>query len=205
MLVLHYTGMKSAAAAIARLCDPEAKVSAHYVVEEDGTIWRLVEENRRAWHAGVSCWRGQRDVNSRSIGIEIVNPGHEWGYRDFPPAQMQAVARLSRAILARHPIPPRNVVGHADVAPLRKQDPGERFDWRWLAAQGVGLWPSAAGDAVSAAQAPALLARYGYDPDTDLAAVVTAFQRHFVPRQVGGRLDEPTLAMLGRLIGAIAD
>lgn len=205
MLVLHYTGMKSAAAAIARLCDPDAKVSAHYVVEEDGTVWRLVDEGRRAWHAGVSCWRGERDVNSRSVGIEIVNPGHEWGYRDFPAIQMQAVAQLSRAILARHPIPPRNVIGHSDVAPLRKQDPGELFDWRWLAGEGVGLWPVQPAPPAAAEQAAALLAYYGYDSDTDLAAVVAAFQRHFVPQRVSGRLDIPTLDMLGGLIAAIAD
>lgn len=209
MLVLHYTGMKSAAEAIERLCDPRAQVSAHYVVEENGTVWRLVEESRRAWHAGVSCWRGQRDVNSRSIGIEIVNPGHEWGYRDFPAAQMEAVAQLSRAILGRHPIPARNVVGHSDVAPLRKQDPGERFDWAFLARQGVGLWPLSEAAPAPASDAYALLARYGYDLDPDNAknrtAVVAAFQRHFAPAAVSGRFDAPSLAMLGRLNAAISD
>ncbi len=209
MLVLHYTGMKSAAEAIQRLCDPEAKVSAHYVVEEDGTVWRLVEEARRAWHAGVSCWRGQRDVNSRSIGIEIVNPGHEWGYRDFPAAQMQAVAQLSRAILGRHPIPGRNVVGHSDVAPLRKQDPGERFDWAFLARHGIGLWPVPEAAPAPIGDARALLARYGYDLEPgngeNRTAVVAAFQRHFVPEAVSGRLDPASLAVLGGLIAAIAD
>jgi N-acetylmuramoyl-L-alanine amidase len=203
MLVLHYTGMKSAAEALERLCDAQAKVSSHYVIEEDGTVWRLVEEHRRAWHAGVSCWRGQRDVNSRSIGIEICNPGHEWGYRAFPRAQMQAVAGLSHAILARHPIPPRNVVGHSDIAPARKQDPGELFDWRGLAQQGIGRWPLESGAAAAADQAAALLARYGYDPDADPALVVAAFQRHFRPSAVTGRLDEETLEVLGRLTGSL--
>lgn len=203
MLVLHYTGMKTAQEALDRLCDAEAKVSSHYVIEEDGTVWRLVEESRRAWHAGVSYWRGERDVNSRSIGIEICNPGHDWGYRQFPLPQMQAVAELSRAILARHPIPPRNVVGHSDIAPARKQDPGELFDWRWLAQQGIGLWPSSSAAAPSAEQASALLARYGYDPDADPALVVAAFQRHFRPAAVTGQLDAETLAVLGQLTTAL--
>jgi N-acetylmuramoyl-L-alanine amidase len=207
MLVLHYTGMKSAQEALDRLCDKAAQVSAHYVVEEDGTVWRLVDESERAWHAGVSCWRGQRDVNSRSIGIEIVNPGHEWGYRAFPAVQMMAVADLCRGILGSHPIPPRNVVGHSDVAPLRKQDPGELFDWRSLAAQGIGLWPADSGDAVTPHDAAAALARYGYDvaPDNTGEAVVTAFQRHFRPRAITGRLDAETLSVLGRLNALIAD
>jgi len=123
MLVLHYTGMQSAAAAIDRLCDPEAKVSSHYVVEEDGAIWRLVPEERRAFHAGISCWEGEQDLNRCSIGIEIVNPGHEWGYRAFPDAQMAAVERLCRDILSRHRIPPYRIVGHSDIAPDRKSDP----------------------------------------------------------------------------------
>src|SRR5271156_4492223 len=141
MLILHYTGMRTAQAAIERLCDPEARVSSHYVVDEDGEVIRLVPEERRAWHAGVSYWRGHDTLNDRSIGIEIVNPGHEWGYRDFPALQMAAVCELCLSILARHPIPARNVVAHSDIAPDRKQDPGELFDWAGLAANGVGLWP----------------------------------------------------------------
>jgi len=139
MLILHYTGMQSAQAAIDRLRDPAAKVSSHYVVDEDGAIYRLVAEEQRAYHAGISYWRGRTALNDCSIGIEIVNPGHEWGYRPFPDAQMQAVRSLCLEILARHAIPARNVVGHSDVAPNRKQDPGELFPWRWLAGQGVGL------------------------------------------------------------------
>src|SRR4029077_12116286 len=142
MLVLHYTGMKTAAEAIDRLCDPAAKVSAHYAIDEDGTVWRLVEESRRAWHAGVSFWQGTRDVNAASIGIELVNPGHDWGYRAFPDAQMVALETLCHGLLLRHPIPRDRVVGHSDVAPLRKQDPGELFDWPRLAEAGIGLWPT---------------------------------------------------------------
>ena len=131
---------------IDRLRDPAAAVSSHYVVDEDGTVFRLVPEDRRAWHAGVSHWRGHSALNARSIGIEIVNPGHEWGYRDFPVLQLAAVCDLCLTILARHAIPARNVVGHSDVAPDRKEDPGERFDWRALAENGVGLWPEDAVD-----------------------------------------------------------
>ena len=139
-LVLHYTGMQSCEAAVARLCDPVAKVSSHYVVDEDGTTYALVGEEKRAWHAGVSYWRGVRGLNDRSIGIEIVNPGHEFGYRAFAEAQMAAVLELSRGIIARHGIEARNVVGHSDIAPDRKQDPGELFEWKWLAGNGVGVW-----------------------------------------------------------------
>lgn len=141
MLVLHYTGMASCEDALARLCDPVAQVSAHYLIDEDGTVYQLVAEQHRAWHAGVSFWKGERDINSRSIGIELVNPGHELGYRAFPQIQMQALADLAHEILARHPIPPDRVLGHSDVAPGRKRDPGELFDWQWLAGQGIGVWP----------------------------------------------------------------
>ncbi|MCB1650820.1 MAG: N-acetylmuramoyl-L-alanine amidase [Alphaproteobacteria bacterium] len=135
MILIHYTGMQTGREALERLCDPAAKVSAHYVIEEDGRIFALVSEDKRAWHAGVSCWEGQTDINSLSIGIELVNPGHEWGYRPFPPAQMQSLAALCKDIMARHEI--KTVLGHSDVAPDRKQDPGELFDWAWLAAQGI--------------------------------------------------------------------
>ena len=129
MLVLHYTGMASTAAALDRLCDPAARVSAHYLVEESGLIWQLVPETRRAFHAGHSCWQGESDLNTVSLGIEIVNPGHEWGYRRFPAEQMAALEQLCRDLLSRHPIPPRRVVGHSDIAPDRKTDPGPWFDW----------------------------------------------------------------------------
>src|SRR4051812_42351812 len=141
ILLLHYTGMQSGAAAVQRLCDPDAKVSAHYTVDEDGTVYAHVPEAKRAWHAGVSYWAGARDINARSIGIEIVNPGHEFGYRSFPDAQIEAVMSLSLDILSRHAVPPERVLGHSDVAPARKIDPGELFPWRALALAGIGLWP----------------------------------------------------------------
>ena len=143
MLVLHYTGMRSAHNAISRLCDAEAKVSSHYVVDEDGIIYQLVDEKSRAWHAGVASWRGNSNINQRSIGIEIVNPGHDYGYRPFPKAQMESVMQLSKDICERYCIASWNVIGHSDVAPERKQDPGELFDWKYLAQNGVGQLPEA--------------------------------------------------------------
>src|SRR5579864_6043616 len=144
LLVLHYTGMKSANEALERLCDPAAKVSAHYTVDEDGTVYHHVPEARRAWHAGVSSWAGATDINACSIGIELVNPGHEFGYRDFPDAQIEALITLCHGILLRHPISSARVLGHSDVAPARKEDPGELFPWARLAKAGIGLWPQAA-------------------------------------------------------------
>jgi N-acetylmuramoyl-L-alanine amidase len=141
ILVLHYTGMRTAEEALDRLCDPEAKVSAHYTIDRDGCIYRHVGEERRARHAGVSWWAGERDVNGRSIGIELVNPGHEFGYVPFPEAQIDALMELAHAILARHPIPATRVLGHSDVAPARKTDPGELFPWRQLADAGIGVFP----------------------------------------------------------------
>ena len=141
ILLLHYTGMETGAAALARLCDPEARVSSHYTVDEDGTIYKHVPEECRAWHAGVSYWAGARDINARSIGIEIVNPGHEFGYRAFPGAQIEAVLALALDIFSHHAIPPERVLAHSDVAPDRKMDPGELFPWTRLAKAGIGLWP----------------------------------------------------------------
>jgi N-acetylmuramoyl-L-alanine amidase len=211
MLILHYTGMKTARAALERLRDPAAAVSSHYVVDEDGTVFRLVPEDRRAWHAGVSYWRGHSALNARSIGIEIVNPGHEWGYRDFPVLQLAAVCDLCLGVLARHGIPARNVVGHSDVAPDRKEDPGERFDWRALAENGVGLWPSdtvdlgttgVARDAATLRPVRAALVEIGYRValegglDPALSAVLRAFQRHWRPEAVTGQVDDGTLVRL---------
>jgi len=205
--------MQSARAAIDRLRDPAARVSSHYVVDEDGTIYALVPEPRRAWHAGVSFWRGRRGLNDFSIGIEIVNPGHEWGYRPFPPAQIDAVTALCLDILSRHDIPARNIVGHSDVAPDRKQDPGELFPWEALAAAGVGLWPGGA-DAGSgpggwhADRVRAGLAAVGYDvgdvSDAGLATLLVAFQRHWRPEAVTGAADAGTVARLERLLGLLA-
>ncbi len=188
-LVLHYTGMQTGAAALERLCDPASRVSSHYVVDEDGTVYALVEEGKRAWHAGISYWRGVRGLNDRSVGIEIVNPGHEWGYRPFPEPQMAAVLELCAGILRRHPIPARNIVAHSDIAPDRKQDPGELFPWEWFAENGVGLWT---GEIAAPGDIAEDLAVIGYDPAFPLPVLVTAFQRHFVPEAVTGNVDQTT-------------
>jgi N-acetylmuramoyl-L-alanine amidase len=202
MLVLHYTGMQSAAAALDRLCDPTAKVSAHYVVEETGAVWQLVRENRRAFHAGVSCWQGEYDLNLVSIGVEIVNPGHDWGYRLFPEAQMVALERLCRGILSRHPIPADRVVGHSDIAPDRKSDPGELFDWPRLARGGVGLWPEpglrSAVKPIDRERALADLAAIGYCTVAEVPAIA-AFQRRFRPASIDGFLDRETTLRLAEV------
>jgi len=209
ILLLHYTGMRSAAAALERLCDPDAKVSAHYLIDEDGSVARLVAEDRRAWHAGVACWAGAIDVNARSIGIELVNPGHEWGYRPFPSAQMAALIDLARDILARHPIPPGRVLGHSDVAPNRKQDPGELFDWAGLAAAGIGLWPGAPpplDPLPPESELRAQLAAFGYCTEAaPLEAVVTAFQRRFRPAPLSGVMDGDCAARLAALLRALGE
>jgi len=189
ILLLHYTGMPSAEAALARLSDPAAQVSCHWLVDEDGTIHRLVDESLRAWHAGHAFWAGERDINGRSIGIELVNPGHEWGYREFAEAQMAALATLATGILARHPIPSRRVLGHSDVAPDRKQDPGELFDWAWLARQGIGLWPAADAPTADVAADQALVA-IGFEAATP--AAVAAFQRRYRPARIDGQVDAET-------------
>jgi N-acetylmuramoyl-L-alanine amidase len=188
LLLLHYTGMTSGEAALARLCDPAAKVSSHYLVEDDGRVFALVDEDKRAWHAGSSRWAGEEGLNGCSLGIEIVNPGHEFGYRGFPEPQIAAVIALSQEIVGRWSIQPSRVLGHSDVAPLRKQDPGELFPWSRLAAAGIGLWPPplppAAGDLESE------LARFGYGYlDDDAPAVIRAFQRHFRPARIDGQAD----------------
>ena len=214
MLILHYTGMRTAQDALDRLRDPAARGSCHYTVDEDGTVYRMVPEERRAWHAGVSRWAGRPGCNDFSVGIEIVNPGHEWGYRPFPEAQMAAVEALAAGIAARWNIPAARVLGHSDVAPERKQDPGELFDWPRLARRGLGLWPQPCeplavlpSDAVAEAQA--LLAAFGYacprtgEADAATQTVLTAFQRHFRPARVDGRLDGETLARLRALVGML--
>ncbi|MDP6388276.1 MAG: N-acetylmuramoyl-L-alanine amidase [Alphaproteobacteria bacterium] len=199
MLVLHYTGMDSAAAALAHLTEEGTKVSAHYMVDEAGEIYHLVDEDMRAWHAGEAFWRGHTDINDRSIGIEIVNPGHEFGYRRFPEAQMASLLDLMDEVLARHPIPPRNTVGHSDIAPERKRDPGELFDWRRLAAEGIGLWPAPRGAEID--MMPIMLAAFGYDPGAE--GVITAFQRHFRPDRITGEADLETVSLLNGLIELI--
>lgn len=212
-LVLHYTGMKTAEAALERLCDPRAKVSAHYMIDEAGQIYALVPEGMRAWHAGEACWQGARDLNDRSIGVELVNPGHEFGYRPFPEAQMVALEALLREILARHPIAPARVLGHSDIAPDRKTDPGELFDWQRLARAGIGLWPgqTEAGPPADISEIQAMLGRFGYAlPPSGIADAATkrvleAFQRHFRPTRIDGEADQETLARLCALLDQSLD
>jgi N-acetylmuramoyl-L-alanine amidase len=207
ILVLHYTGMRDADEALARLCDPEAKVSAHYTIDRDGRIYRHVPEELRAWHAGVSFWAGERNVNARSIGIELVNPGHEFGYEPFPKPQISALIDLADGILARHPIPACRVIGHSDVAPARKMDPGELFPWPQLAEFGIGLWPefSAYGSGDGAGAKDLVRLGYGLAPDVDVPfeAVVAAFQRHWRPSKVDGVLDDETAYRLATLVSAL--
>lgn len=194
-LVLHYTDTRDAAEALSILQSEQAKVSSHYLVDVNGEVLQLVDEKQRAWHAGKSFWRGVTNLNHRSIGIEIVNPGHRYGLAPFPKIQMQALAELCTGILSRHPIQPRNVVAHSDIAPGRKRDPGELFDWPWLAQQGIGLWPA------SNNQQPTTindLATYGYDISSQSAAV-SEFQRHFRPKKITGEWD----AECGRLLASL--
>jgi N-acetylmuramoyl-L-alanine amidase len=215
MLVLHYTGMETGKAALERLTEATSRVSAHYLVEEDGRIFQMVEEECRAWHAGVASWRGHTDINARSIGIEIVNPGHEFGYRAFPEPQMESVSVLASKIIKRHNIRGYNVVGHSDVAPDRKQDPGELFDWTRLAANGIGVLASleslnsqsrailtVGSDGEAVLSLRRALTGIGYDAketaeyDTGLALIVTAFQRHWRQSKVDGRADAETQSLI---------
>lgn len=216
IIVLHYTGMPTGEAALARLRDPAAKVSSHYAVEEDGRIFRLVPEERRAWHAGAGAWRGEHDVNTHSIGVEMVNPGHEFGYRPFPDAQIAAVIDLIADIRTRWMVEDHSIIGHSDLAPDRKDDPGELFPWKRLAEAGHGLWVSAdpapgaplaegeEGAGVFALQAG--FTRLGYDCapsgrfDVHTTAVVTAFQRHWRQAKVDGIADGETRAQLIALL-----
>ena len=225
LLVLHYTGLATVERSIEVLADPKGGVSCHYVIGDDGRITQMVAENMRAWQAGVASWCGVTDVNSASIGIEIQNPGHGGGYPDFPAAQMRAVHDLSLDIVARHGMRPAGVVAHSDIAPARKSDPGEKFDWPWLARAGIGHWvapepitsePADADDALALGVESAgvwrmqmQLARYGYGIeatgvfDTSSEFVVRAFQRHFRPALVDGRFDRSTSVTLDRLIAAL--
>ncbi len=217
MVVLHYTGMQDAESALARLCKAGTEVSAHYVVLEDGRIVQCVPEARRAWHAGTSQWAGETDINSCSIGVEIINGGHDWGYPDFPSRQIAAVIALCRGITIRRKIVKHRVLAHSDIAPDRKKDPGEKFPWRLLASSGVGHWVrpariskgpaltlGAAGEDVMALQER--FAAYGYavprtgQYDSGTMDVVTAFQRHFRPERVDGLADPSTIATLQALL-----
>lgn len=219
LLLLHYTGMQSGSAALDWLCVQESNVSAHYLVEEDGRVFQMVDEDARAWHAGVASWMGESNINGCSIGIEIVNPGHEFGYPEFEAAQMDAVEALCADIVMRRSIAPNRVLAHSDVAPGRKADPGEKFPWARLAAQGVGLWVEPVpivkdagahdlqlgdrGDLVAELQFQ--LADFGYGMevlgryDVKTQAVVQAFQRHYRPALVNGIADASTVATLKQL------
>jgi N-acetylmuramoyl-L-alanine amidase len=207
MIVLHYTGMLTGAEALARLTDAASKVSCHYLVDEDGTIVSLVPEGKRAWHAGVSFWRGDTETNARSIGIEIVNPGHEWGYRKFPKKQIDMVVALVKDIRTRHDVPVTNVVGHSDVAPQRKEDPGELFPWKRLAEEGLALGPYE-GDpdpSISYEDALSMLRSIGYDaPDKAHAAALVAFQRRFCPKALAQGFSPLTKAALKWALAQVA-
>jgi len=217
MLLLHYTGLESAEGALAWLTTPDSKVSCHYLVDEQGRITQMVHDEMRAWHAGKSHWAGDGDINSCSIGIEIHNPGHEFDYPDFPDAQMDAVVALCLDILARNKISPERVLAHSDVAPARKQDPGEKFDWRRLAKAGIGLWaepepvgsdnalgPGDDGEQVRGLQTALRTFGYGLEVsgsyDQATISVVRAFQRHWRPEKVDGLADRSTRTSLDRLL-----
>ena len=202
MVVLHYTGMRTAADALERMCNPAAEVSAHYLIDEDGTVTQLVDEDNRAWHAGRSYWRGETDVNSASVGIELVNPGHEFGYRPFPAAQIDALLPLLADIVKRHQVPRANVVGHSDIAPARKQDPGELFPWARLAQHRLALAvPKLSMRLIYDNPGAFYLAleRFGYDI-ADGRAAVGAFQRRFRPKRIDGEIDGQCGALLFALL-----
>jgi N-acetylmuramoyl-L-alanine amidase len=220
MLVLHYTGMNAAEEALDWLACRQSDVSCHYFIYEDGRIVQMVPEEKRAWHAGVSHWRGYDDINSRSIGIEIANPGHEHGYRQFPALQMDAIASLCIDIVSRCNIEPRNLVAHSDIAPGRKRDPGELFDWSFMSEKGLGHWvepelanhvpvlrPGDKGAEVCRLQEKLQFYGYGIRPageyDSDTEMVVAAFQRHFRPQKIDGIADRSTIATLDKLLASL--
>ena len=211
LLILHHTGMSTGTAALSRLCDPKSKVSSHYLVEEDGRIFNLVSDERRAWHAGQSFWAGRRHLNDTSIGVEIVNPGHEFGLKYFPEAQIEAVITLSQNLMTTYSISASNVLAHSDVAPRRKRDPGELFPWERLATAGVGLWPDIVsnrrqGQRPGLIEAQRMLAKWGYAcPETgamdqDTLACVAAFQRRYRPSRVDALFDVDCAERLGSLL-----
>ncbi len=218
MLILHYTGMSTGAAALERMCDPTAKVSAHYMVEEDGQVFKLVDENRRAWHAGISSWNGETNINSASIGIEIVNGGHDFGLPHFPDIQIKSVISLCQDVIKRNNISDFGIVAHSDIAPTRKQDPGEKFPWARLADAGIGIWPEVKttdqrilidtqdADGKYIRRAQAALSFLGYDIETTsrsngtTLSVIQAFQRRYRPTKIDGQMDVQTMAILTLLV-----
>ena len=199
-LVLHYTGMQDVETSLARMCDGSSKVSSHYLIDEVGLIYQLVHEDKRAWHAGISYWAGQTDINSQSIGIELQNPGHEWGYQEYPEAQIEALVGLATTISKRYDISANQILGHSDIAPERKQDPGELFPWGKIAKQNIGYWPT--GELLdtppinSKSIVRINLSLIGYNPKASFAATVTAFQRHFRPSKVDGIVDAKTAQLV---------
>ena len=213
IVIIHYTGMKTVQAALKRLCDPAVEVSAHYLIEEDGFVHSLVPEDKRAWHAGVSSWQGLSDLNSASIGIELVNTGHEFGYTEFPEKQMTALKKLLADIVVRHDIKPQHILGHSDIAPERKIDPGEKFDWRALASEGLGLWAEpqemdyqAAEDIILNDGAfLELLGAYGYDVSVEPKALISAYHRHFYPEKFLGdnNAEEIDVLSVARLLSLV--
>lgn len=207
LLVMHYTDLASGKAALDWMCDPDKKVSSHYMVDTDGSIYQLVDETKRAWHAGVSSWQGETDLNSCSIGIEIQNTGHSLGYVPFPDIQMDAVRELSRDIIARNHILPRDVLAHSDIAPMRKVDPGHLFPWHALAQDGVGFWPMESAPAAKMDEVLPILGDFGYDTTIPFEKLIEAFQRHFEPevfnnQKAIGHITPRTLHRIGGLIGA---
>ncbi|MCB9964153.1 MAG: N-acetylmuramoyl-L-alanine amidase [Rhodospirillales bacterium] len=211
-LILHYTGMKNAADALSRLCGKDSQVSAHYTIDEDGLIYHHVDVKKRAWHAGKSFWRGMNDMNAASIGIELVNPGHEYGYRPFTSAQIFTLITLCKEIMQEYPMPAQNVLAHSDVAPVRKQDPGELFPWAELAGHGIGVWPEPTEADIEKARTWTLdeyvshVRRYGYDPECGYEYALRAFERHFAPELILGtsqneKIAQARLACLLRLYG----
>ena len=202
LIIIHYTGMVTAAAALERLCDPASEVSAHYFIDEGGQVLNLVDEEYRAWHAGVSHWRGEADINSHSIGIELVNPGHEFGYEDFPGVQIAALITLCKEIMGRYEILPESVLGHSDIAPGRKSDPGEKFPWEALACEGVGLWPAPEeGDCDSHEKFHRRLIGFGYNPEVSEEERLSAFCQRYYPENLPRlKLDSHCALRLSALI-----
>jgi N-acetylmuramoyl-L-alanine amidase len=203
ILVVHYTGMSETIQALERMCSPLAKVSAHYLIDEKGQVFQLVSEKKRAWHAGISSWRGNFNINDRSIGIELSNPGHEFSYQKFPKTQINSFINLANNIIRRHSIPARNIVGHSDISPTRKKDPGELFEWRKLALRGIGYWPKTLKRnhtrQVNKKNFEFALKTYGYET-SNLQATIIAFQRHFLPRRINGIADQEMYTILEVLI-----
>ena len=202
ILVIHYTGMQSLDQALQRLMSSNSQVSAHYLISRKGEIFKLVSEEKRAWHAGVSYWRGETDINSYSIGIELENPGHEFGYSKFPKVQMSVLTELCVEIINKYSISPENIVGHSDIAPRRKKDPGELFDWKSLAKKGVGLWPEPILNKITLESFEKSLNDFGYEV-VDLRSTITAFQRHYLPDKVSGISDATTQKTLATLMSLV--